>query len=104
MNLFNPVQRYTVENLVIGNITAVLSLLVTVTVAGQQLSAGDGVQVTLRSATPMTNGISFYGVVVSATQLGIVFVNASAGAIDPADTFDFDIYVTKKTGNPVAAS
>lgn len=102
--LFPSVQRYTVENLVIGNMLAVTSLLVSVTVAGQQLSAGDGVQVTLRSATAMTNGIVFYGIVIDATHIGIVFVNASAGAIDPADTFDFDIYVTKKSGNPVAAS
>lgn len=102
--LFPPVQRVTVENLVIGNITAVTSLLVSVTVAGQQFAAGDGVQVTLRSATAMTNGIAFYGVVVDATHIGIVFVNASAGAIDPADTFDFDIYVTKKSGQAVAGS
>lgn len=102
--MFFPIQRYTVENLAIGNITAVTSLLVAVTLAGQQLAAGDGVQVTLRSTTAMTNGITFYGVVVSATQIGIVFVNASAGAIDPADTFDFDIYVLKKSGNPVASS
>jgi|WetSurMetagenome_2_1015567.scaffolds.fasta_scaffold177595_2 hypothetical protein len=102
--LFPSVQHITVENLVIGNITAVLSLLVSVSVPGQQFAAGDGVQVTLRSATAMTNGITFYGVVVDATHIGIVFVNASAGAIDPADTFDFDIYVTKKTGQAVAAA
>lgn len=102
--LFPSVQRYTVENLVIASIGAVTSLLVSVTLpTGSGLAAGDGVQVTPRVATGLTNGIAVYGVVVDSTHIGIVFVNASAGAIDPADTFDFDVYVTKKTGNAVAS-
>lgn len=88
-----------VTDLVIASITAVTTLVKTITVTGANFVAGDGVQVTVRSATGMTNGIALYGVVIAATQLGIAFVNASAGAIDPADTFDFDIYVFSGTGN-----
>lgn len=102
--LFPSSQRFTVENLVIASIGAVTTLVVSVTVAGAGLQAGDGVQVTPRVATGLTNGIAVYGVIIDATHIGIAFVNASAGAIDPADTFDFDIYVTKKTGQAVAAA
>lgn len=102
--LFPSSQRFTVENLVIGNITAVTTLVVSVLVAGAGLQAGDGVQVTPRVAAGLTNGIAVYGVIIDATHIGIAFVNASAGAIDPADTFDFDIYVTKKTGQAVAGT
>ena len=100
--LFPSSQRFTVENLVIASIDAVTTLVVSVVVAGAGLQAGDGVQVTVRSATGITNGIAIYGVIIDATHIGIAFVNASAGAINPADTFDFDIYVTKKTGQAVA--
>jgi hypothetical protein len=102
--LFPSSQRFTVENLVIASIAAVTTLVVSVAVpTGSGLSAGDGVQVTPRVATGLTNGIAVYGVIIDATHIGIAFVNASAGAIDPADTFDFDVYVTKKTGAAVAS-
>lgn len=102
--LFPSQQHITVENLVIASIGAVTTLVVSVSVPGQQFAAGDGVQVTPRVATGLTNGIGIYGVVIDATHIGIAFVNASAGAIDPADTFDFDIYVTKKSGQAAAAA
>ncbi len=92
--------RYTIENLVIASVGAVTTLTVSVALAAAQLGAGDGVLVTPRGAA-LTNGIAVYGIVIDSTHIGLCFVNASAGAIDPADTFDFDVYVVKKTG-PVA--
>ena len=89
-------RRYTVANLVIANITAVTTLTVNVDVSSAGLTAGDGVLVTPRAA--LTNGIAVYGHVVDSNTLGLDFVNASAGAIDPADTFDFDVYVFLQTG------
>jgi hypothetical protein len=88
-----------ITDLVIASITAVTTLVKTITVPGASFVAGDAVLVTPRVATGLTNGISIYGVVIAATQIGIAFVNASAGAIDPADTFDFDVYVLGNTGN-----
>lgn len=102
--LFPSILHVTVENLVIASVGAVTTLVVSVSVPGQQFAAGDGVQVTPRVATGLTNGIGIYGVVIDATHIGIAFVNGSAGAIDPADTFDFDIYVTKKSGQAAAAA
>jgi len=88
-----------VTDLAIASITAVTTLVKTITVAGANFVAGDAVLVTVRSTTGITNGIAMYGVVIAATQVGIAFVNASAGAIDPADTFDFDVYVLAGSGN-----
>lgn len=102
--LFPSAQRYTVENLTIPSIGAVATTVVSVTVAGQALAAGDIVLVTPRVTTGLTAGIAVYGVIVSATVIGIAFVNASAGAIDPADTFDFDILVFRQSGNAVAGT
>lgn len=91
-------RRYSVENLAIGNITAVTTLTVNVDVSSAGLNTGDGVLVTPRG-TALTNGISLYGHIVDSNTIGLDFVNASAGAIDPVDTFDFDVYVFLQTGN-----
>lgn len=93
--------RYTVENLVIGSIAAVTTLEVQVTLPGA--AVGDGGIAVPRGAA-FTNGVAINPVRVSAANtVQIPFVNGSAGAIDPADTFDFDIYLFKKTGPTQAA-
>ena len=47
-----------------------------------------------------TNGIAILPLRVTANDVvQIPFCNASAGAIDPADTFDFDVYLFRATGN-----
>jgi hypothetical protein len=93
--------RYTITNLVIGNITAVNTLEVQVTLPGAQV--GDSGFACPRDAK-MTNGISINPLRVTAPNtVQIPFVNASAGAIDPADTFDFDVYLFRASGNVQAA-
>lgn len=90
-------RRFQVTDLVIASIGAVTSLAVSVAITSGGLVLGDMIVVTPRAA--LTNGIVCYGIVIDATHFGIVFVNASAGAIDPADTFDFDVLVFTPTGS-----
>lgn len=90
-------RRFQITDLVIAAITAVSTATVSVAVTSGGLQVGAGVLVTPRSA--LTNGIAVYGHVIDATHIGIDFVNASAGSIDPADTFDFDVFVFNSTGN-----
>jgi hypothetical protein len=90
------VVRYIVNNLVIANITAVTTLEVQVTLPG--VAVGDSGFACPRDAK-MTNGIAILPVRVTAANTAqIPFCNASAGAIDPADTFDFDVYIFKAAG------
>jgi hypothetical protein len=92
------VNRYLVNNLVIGSIGAVATVEVTVTVSSGGLVVGDiGVAVP-RAA--FTGGVAVGPVrVVTATTFVIPFINASAGALDPADTFEFDVFIFRGTGN-----
>lgn len=90
------VYRYTVTNLVIPSIAAVTTTEVQVVLAGA--AVGDGGIACPRDAK-LTSGIALNPVRISAAGIGqIPFVNASAGAIDPADTFDFDVYLFRATG------
>jgi hypothetical protein len=90
------VKRYTVTNLVIPNITAVLTTEVQVTLPGAKV--GDSGFAAPRDAK-MTDGIAINPLRVTADNtVQIPFVNASAGAINPADTFDFDVYLFTATG------
>lgn len=94
--------RYTLTNLVIGNITAVTTLEVQVTLAG--VAVGDTGIAAPRDAK-MTNGIAINPIRVTAANTAqIPFVNASAGAIDPADTFDFDVFIFRGSGPSQAGS
>jgi hypothetical protein len=89
-------RRFQVTDLVVASVGAVTTLAVSVAITSGGLVLGDAVIVTPRSA--LTNGIAIYGHVVDATHFAIDFVNASAGAIDPADTFDFDVFILTNTG------
>lgn len=93
--------RYTVTNLVIPSIGAVTTTEVQVTLVGARV--GDSGFAAPRDAK-MTSGIAINPIRVTANDtVQIPFVNASAGAIDPADTFDFDVYLFKATGSLAAA-
>lgn len=91
-----------IANLAIASITAVTTLLKSVAVAGANFAAGDIVLVSPQGT--FTNGVAIYGSIIDATHVGINFVNASAGAIDPADTFTFDILVFSRHGNIVTGT
>jgi hypothetical protein len=94
----------TIENLVIGNVTTVTTRVVSVTVAGAQFTQGDLVLAQCRDATGFTARLSFYGVVVDATHIGLCIPNASAADVDPADTFDWTFYVFSQTGAKIVGT
>lgn len=93
--------RYTVTNLVIPSIAAVTTTEVQVTLQGCRV--GDSGFACPRDAQ-MTSGIAILPLRVTANDTAkIPFCNASAGAIDPADTFDFDVYLWRATGGLAGA-
>lgn len=90
------VYRYTVTNLVIPSIAAVTTTEVQVTLAGARV--GDSGIACPRDAK-LTSGLALNPIRITADNTAqIPFVNASAGAIDAADTFDFDVYLFRATG------
>jgi len=92
--------RYTVTNLTIPSIDAVTTTEVEVTLQGARV--GDGGIAVPRAA--FTNGVAILPVFVTADNTAqIPFCNASAGAINPDDTFDFDVYLFRATGPLQAA-
>ncbi len=95
----NEYRRFKLVNLVIGNITAVTNLDVDVAVTAGKVKAGD-VGFAIPTDASMENGIP--GIIpVRATtnaNLRLTFTNASAGAINPADTHEFDIIMFPSTG------
>jgi len=91
------VQRFVLNNLVIGSIGAAGSLEVSVDVTGTPLVVGS-VGIAIPRAA-MTGGVGINPVRVTDTNtLTLQFVNGSAAAIDPADTFDFDVFLFTPTG------
>lgn len=96
------VLKYSIDNLVIPSIAAVTTTEVAINCPG--VMPGDiGVAIPRNAA--FTNGLSIgHARCAVAGVLQLPFVNASAGAIDAADTFDFDILVIQQSscGNRVA--
>ncbi len=92
-------QRFRLNNLVIANIPTVENLAVDVAVTAGKVKAGS-VGFAVPVGATMTNGIP--GIVpVEATtnaNLRLTFTNASAGAINPADTFDFEVFLFDRSG------
>ncbi len=96
------IARYTIDNLVIGNITAVTTLEVQVTLPGANV--GD-IGIACPRDAIFTAGVGINPVRISAANTGqIPFVNGSAGAINPADTFDFTIALIKASGAPAGVA
>lgn len=96
----NEYRRFRLNNLVIGNIGAVANLAVDVAVTSGKVKTGD-VGFAIAVDANMTDGIPGIIPVVatSNTNIRLLFTNASAGAIDPADTFDFNVVMFPQTGN-----
>jgi hypothetical protein len=93
--------RYTVTNLVIPSIAAVTTTEVQVTLVG--VAVGDSGFACPRDAK-FTSGLAILPLRITAANTAqIPFCNGSAGAIDAADTFDFDVYVFKASGPLTAA-
>jgi hypothetical protein len=92
-------KRFVLNNVAIANITAVTNLDVNVAVAAGSVAAGQ-VGFAVPTDASMTNGIP--GIIpvraTSSSNLRLTFTNASAGAIDPADTFDFIVFLFENTG------
>jgi hypothetical protein len=93
--------HYQKANVPIASIAAVTTLEVTFTMPGADV--GDffiGVP-----STAFTNGLGIQAGRISAANTGkLPIVNGSAGAIDPADTFTFDLFLFKKGGKTLAAT
>lgn len=93
--------RYTITNLVVASIAAVTTTEIQVTLPG--VKVGDSGFFAPRDAK-MLNGIALLPIRVTADNTAqLPFCNASAGALDVADTQDYDVYVFRATGNLQAA-
>ena len=95
------IRRFRFNNLVIGNIVAVTNLAVDVAVPAGSVAAGD-----VGFAVPVTaieNGIPAIipCIATSGTNIRMIFTNASAGAIDPADTHDFNVAMFPQVGEVI---
>lgn len=93
------VRRFRFNNLAIGSIGAVATVAVAVAVtSGKVVSGQVGFAVPVDAA--FTGGL--VGIVparaTSAAEITLYFANASAGALDPADTFDFDVFMFPEVG------
>lgn len=88
-------------NKTIASIPAGATTLVTFTCAGAAL--GDVVVATWNGA-PTTGIVVQAGWATSADTVVVPFTNITAGAVDPADTFDFTLLVFRLSGNEPAAS
>jgi hypothetical protein len=96
------VLKFSIANLTIASVGAVTSLDVSLVCPG--VKAGD-VGIGVPRDAKFTNGLALSPLrcAVDGTMI-LTVVNGSAGAIDPVDTFDFDIFVLQQSsgGNTVA--
>lgn len=101
MQNFAKVQtvRFRLNNLVVGSIGAAGSLNVDSTITAVPaewvgcigFAVPTDADLTAALGAPMAR-------ITSTTNLRLRFSNGSAGAIDPADTFDFDVFIFLETG------
>ena len=94
------VRRFRFNNLVIANIGAVTNLAVDVAVTAGMVAAGD-IGFAIPVDNPIDGGIPAIIPCIATTNANIrlIFTNASAGAINPADTFDFNVVMFPQVGN-----
>ncbi len=91
-------KRFRLNNLVVGSVGAAGSLNVDVTITSDASLVG-AVGFAAPVDADLTAGLPLpYARVTAATNLRLRFANPSAGAIDPADTFDWDVYMFVPTG------
>ena len=92
------VRRFRLNNLVVGNIGAAGSLNVDVAITADN-SIVNATGIAIPVDADLTAGLLPPVVRCTANNnLRLRFVNPSAGAIDPADTFDWDVYLFIPTG------
>lgn len=85
--------RFRLNNLVVANIGAAGSLNVDVTVTSRPNLVGS-IGVALPVDNDLTAGLPPPTArMTTATNLRLRFANPSAAGIDPADTFDWDVYM-----------
>lgn len=97
----NQPVRFRVNNPAIGNIGAAGSLNVDFTINAVPSDWVGAVGFAVPADADLTAGLPPpMARITSTTNLRLRFVNPSAGAIDPADTFDYDVFVFPLRGNP----
>lgn len=95
----NLIKRFRLNNLVIANIGAAGSLNVDVTITAVPSDWVGAVGFAIPTDADFTAALSAPMCrITSTTNLRLRFANASAGGIDPADTFDFDVWMFIPTG------
>lgn len=94
--------RITIENLNIDNVAAYTTTTYNVAIPTAQLASGDGISITPRG-TKLNNGAVVYGHFIDSTHLGVDVVNPTNATINFGTGYDFDVYVSKKSGSAAAA-
>jgi hypothetical protein len=93
--------RFRLNNLVVASVGAAGSLNVDTTITAVPASYVGCIGVAVPVDTDLTAGLPQpMARITSTTNLRLRFTNPSAGAIDPADTFDWDVIIFLETGNP----
>jgi len=93
--------RFRLNNLAIASIGAAGSLNVDVTISALPANYVNAVGFAIPVDADLTAGLPapVMARITSATNLRLRFVNPSAGAIDPDNTFDWNVYIFPETGN-----
>jgi hypothetical protein len=93
--------RFRLNNLVVANIGAAGSLNVDTAINALPTSFVNAVGWAVPIDSDLTAGLPgpVMARITSTTNLRLRFVNPSAGGIDPADTFDWDVFIFPETGN-----
>lgn len=95
-------RRYRFNNLVVGSVGAVGGLNVDVTIPADAGLTTDFVGLALPVDADLTPALPPPTArVINSTTIRLRFANPSAGAIDPADTFDWDVILFAGTGQVV---
>lgn len=92
--------RFRLQNLVVANIGAAGSLNVDTAINSLPASYVGAVGFAVPVDNDLTAGLPgpIMARITSQTNLRLRFVNPSAGGIDPADTFDWDVFIFPETG------
>lgn len=93
--------RFRLNNLVVASVGAAGSLNVDTTINALPANYVGSVGFAVPVDADLTAGLPgpVMARITSTTNLRLRFVNPSAGAIDPADTFDWDVFIFPETGN-----
>lgn len=93
------IQRIRLNNLAVGSVGAAGSLNVDVTISAVPAEWVGATGVAYPTDADLTAGLlPPYARLTSTTNLRLRFVNPSAAGIDPADTFDWDVYLNIPSG------